>query len=159
MNATTMRLAECNIKTFIEIQNAYFQCDPEIQKVVDDMLQICRESEADEGEKSRALATIMEAIFPSLAADIREIEELVGKTDAGLARERQMDKEEEGFSQRLRQLMEEKGLTQEQLAEATGVGQPAISNMLNRRCRPQQRTVAKFAEALDVSPKDLWPET
>ena len=48
-------------------------------------------------------------------------------------------------------------MTQEQLAAKIGVGQPAISNMLNRQCRPQRRTVKRLATALDVSPEDLWP--
>jgi len=48
-------------------------------------------------------------------------------------------------------------MTQEELAEKTGVGQPAISNMLNRQCRPQHRTVRRFADALGISPEELWP--
>jgi transcriptional regulator with XRE-family HTH domain len=36
-----------------------------------------------------------------------------------------MDEEEANFAKRLRQLMEAKGLTQAQLADAVGIGQPA----------------------------------
>jgi transcriptional regulator with XRE-family HTH domain len=47
-------------------------------------------------------------------------------------------------------------MTQEQLAAAIGVGQPAISMMLNRNCRPQARTVKKLADALGVEIEELW---
>jgi transcriptional regulator with XRE-family HTH domain len=53
--------------------------------------------------------------------------------------------------------MEERGVTQTELAERIGVGQPAISNMLCRQCRPQKRTVEKIAAALEVAPEELWP--
>jgi len=48
-------------------------------------------------------------------------------------------------------------MTQEALAAKLGVGQPAISNMLNRQCRPQRRTVLRLAQALGISPEELWP--
>lgn len=68
-----------------------------------------------------------------------------------------LDEEEAAFAARVRKLMHEKGMTQADLAEATGVTQPAIANILNRNCRPQQRTIARFAEALEVDPSELWP--
>ena len=49
------------------------------------------------------------------------------------------------------------GMTQVELAEKVGIGQPAISMMLNRTCRPQKKTVQKLAAALGVAPVDLWP--
>ena len=42
-------------------------------------------------------------------------------------------------------------------AAAIGVGQPAISMVLTRNCRPQRRTVEKIAKALDVSAEEVWP--
>jgi transcriptional regulator with XRE-family HTH domain len=53
--------------------------------------------------------------------------------------------------------MTKSGITQEELAKTVGIGQPAISNMLKRQCRPQKRTVERLAEALKLSPQDLWP--
>ena len=85
-----------------------------------------------------------EAISPSQNLETREV----------LSR---MDEEEANFANRLRQLMEAKGLTQAQLADAVGIGQPAVSMILNRSCRPQRKTVLRFAEALGVSPEHLWP--
>ena len=69
-----------------------------------------------------------------------------------------MDREEAAFAQRLRDLMDARGLTQAQLADKVGIGQPAVSMMLNRACRPQRRTVLRFAEALGVAPEELWPQ-
>ena len=68
-----------------------------------------------------------------------------------------MDHEEATFAERLREVMKKKAVTQEQLADRIGVGQPAISLMLQRACRPQKRTVFRLAEALGVSPDELWP--
>lgn len=68
-----------------------------------------------------------------------------------------LDREEEEFATRLQKLMIEKGVTQQQLAEKLKVGQPAISNMLNRQCRPQRRTIYRIAGALGVNPEELWP--
>jgi transcriptional regulator with XRE-family HTH domain len=68
-----------------------------------------------------------------------------------------MDKEEADFADRLRQLLEEKDITQQELAEKLGIGQSAISMMLGRSCRPQRKTVSRIAEALGVSSEALWP--
>ena len=59
---------------------------------------------------------------------------------------------------RVRKLMKVKGITQEDLANAAEITQPAVSNLLTRGCRPQRRTVEKFAGALGVNPSELWPE-
>src|SRR5690242_20119616 len=69
-----------------------------------------------------------------------------------------MDREEAVFAERLRELMEAKGMTQAELADKLGIGQPAISMMLNRACRPQRKTVIDIAQALEVPPEDLWPD-
>jgi len=66
--------------------------------------------------------------------------------------------EQEEFAARLRTLMKEKGINQEGLSKAAGIGQSAVSNILTRCCRPQRRTVKKFAEALGVSPSQLWDD-
>ncbi|MFN9292273.1 MAG: helix-turn-helix domain-containing protein, partial [Planctomyces sp.] len=69
----------------------------------------------------------------------------------------ELDAEEATFAERLRAIMEAKNVSQEQLALLTGVGQPAISNMLKRQCRPQRRTIVRLAQALDVAESELWP--
>jgi transcriptional regulator with XRE-family HTH domain len=69
-----------------------------------------------------------------------------------------MDREEAEFATRLAAIMKDRKLSQEGLAKLVGVGQPAISNMLNRQCRPQRATVERFANALEVPPDKLWPK-
>ncbi|MHB1033250.1 MAG: helix-turn-helix domain-containing protein [Pirellulales bacterium] len=157
-NATELAgLLATNIKVFLEVKSAYDQCEPEIRAVVDDMCAICSSPETSQDQKRRAMNTILEALFPSLAVDILDSEDRVLSTPDAIEYERELDAQEGTFANRLRATMQAKGWTQEKLAERTGVGQPAISNMLNRQCRPQQRTVRRLAEALEVSPEELWP--
>jgi lambda repressor-like predicted transcriptional regulator len=157
MSNSAIKLLENNIRAYVEVRNAYDECSLEIRAVVDDMLDICRDPEAAEDERDRAISTIIEAMFPSLAADLRLTEQEALQTPEAIAFEEQMDREETGFAENVRKLMKEQGLTQEALAARVAVGQPAISNMLNRQCRPQRRTVLQFAEALGVTPRELWP--
>ena len=56
-----------------------------------------------------------------------------------------MDLEEAAFAMRLRELMDAKGLTQAQLAERVGIGQPAISMMLASRQPPPMVPTARFS--------------
>ncbi len=69
-----------------------------------------------------------------------------------------MDSQEALFSDRLRQIMKDKNITQQQLAERIECSQPAISQMLNRKCRPQRKTLDKIASALSVDVLELWPD-
>jgi lambda repressor-like predicted transcriptional regulator len=151
-------LMEANLRAYIEIQNAFEQCDPDIQEVIKSMLLICRSDEASDDEKKRAMTTVIEGLFPGLADDISRIEQSCIKRPEAIKRESDLDSEEATFADRLQAIMNAKELKQEELAELTGVSQPAISNMLNRNCRPQKRTILRFAEALGVSPSDLWPD-
>lgn len=68
-----------------------------------------------------------------------------------------MDKVEAAFAATLARLLAERQLTEAELAERIGVGRPAISMLLKRRCRPQRRTLSKLAEALGVPVDELWP--
>jgi transcriptional regulator with XRE-family HTH domain len=69
-----------------------------------------------------------------------------------------MDTQEAAFATRVRGLMEAKRISQQELAERVGCSQPAISQMLNRTCRPQKKTILKIAEALNVDARELWPD-
>ena len=160
MRDTSLNLtgaAEQAVRTFIEVKNAYDECDHEIQLVIDEMAEICRDHEADEDEKRMARMTIMEALYPSLSADAFNAEKDTRRSPEGKANEQSLDDEEKELAKRLHRHMKAAGMKQGELARKIGVGQPAISNMLNRQCRPQQRTVGKLAKALGVTPEDLWP--
>ena len=142
---------------------AYLECSDEIQAGIRKMLEILNDPSTDEDDRDMTLFTLADALFPDphqgkLGMDLDEAERL----GTGFSKEtsmvlEEMDREEETFAARLRTAIEHKGITQEQLAAEIGVGQPAISNMLSRQCRPQRRTVIRLADALDVTPGDLWP--
>jgi len=92
----------------------------------------------------------------SLGADFEELEDEHSNGAIGdLIHE--MDAHELSFGDKVKVALVDRGMTQQQLADAIGVGQPAVSMMLNREARPQLRTVKKIAEALQLSHEDLWP--
>jgi DNA-binding XRE family transcriptional regulator len=121
------------------------------------MLAVIRDPSSDEDERNMAVTTILEAVFPSFAADVLRADEEERASPEALAVEAALNREEESFATNLKRVMQEQGVTQEELARAAGISQPAISQMLNRQSRPQMRTVRKLAEALQVAPDVLWP--
>lgn len=143
--------------------HAYLDCSDSIQNGIQAMLRILFADDTDDDEKAMALHTIADCVYPNphkgqLGMDLEESEseasqenlELHGIVEA-------MNLEESTFAERLRGLLDSRQVTQAELAARMGIGQPAISNMLNRQCRPQRRTIVKLASALDVSPQELWP--
>lgn len=64
------------------------------------------------------------------------------------------------FIDRLKGLMEEKDITQTELAQATGITQSSISDWIRGKYLPKQDKVDLLAKALDVSPAYLmgWEE-
>ncbi|MGA2035391.1 MAG: helix-turn-helix transcriptional regulator [Thermoguttaceae bacterium] len=142
---------------------AYLECSDEIQAGIRDLLEILNDPNTEEDDHDMTLITLANALFPNprdakLGMDLGESENL-GTMYSQETREtlEETDREEERFATLLRSTMERQGITQEQLAAKIGVGQPAISNMLKRQCRPQRRTVLRLAEALGVAADDLWP--
>jgi lambda repressor-like predicted transcriptional regulator len=146
-----------NVRIFLEVRSAYDECDPEIKAVIDEMVEICSSQSATEEEKQRAVATIVEGLFPSLAVDFLNSCEAVRKSAGAKASSEKMAEEENVFAERVQARMDELKINQEELARRIGVGQSAISNMLNRECRPQKRTIRKISQALDISPDQIWP--
>jgi len=149
---------------FAEVYGRRFKTSPKaIQEVVEEMIGVLLDSDSDEEHKQAALDTIAECLFPQphhgeLGMDLKESEETDAAHSESTRHEiERLDFEERTFAERLRRIMREKKITQAQLAEATGVGQPAISNMLNRACRPQRKTVEKLARGLGVPSEELWP--
>lgn len=55
----------------------------------------------------------------------------------------------------LRDLRKRRLLTQEQLAERSGVGVATIIRIERNQVEPRGSTIRKLAEALDVEPEDL----
>jgi len=142
---------------FAKLLSALNECTPETQTIVREMAKIISNPEATDDDRTHATDVILEALFPSLMQDFVEFDgECLRMSDKAQQAKSRLEKEEESFSDKLRTLMEKHDMSEKKLAELTGVGQPAISNMLNRRCRPQRRTIARFAEVFGVHPEDLW---
>jgi lambda repressor-like predicted transcriptional regulator len=137
---------------------AFIECDPEIQQIVAEMAAIITDKNSTDDERIVAAEAIREALNPSLAADVLTQYNEIRKSPESRQSRHEICAEQATFAERLRAAMTERGLTQEQLAAAAGVGQPAVSNLLKRHCRPQRKTVVRFAEVLGISPSDLWPD-
>lgn len=60
------------------------------------------------------------------------------------------------FGQRLRYLRRQLNLTQEQLAEATGISVDMISNIERGINAPSFETIEKLAKVLKILPKELF---
>jgi hypothetical protein len=152
-----------NASLFAKCFRAYLECDDDVQEGIKEMAEIIENPESSEDDRALAIHTIAEALFPGddsgeLGIDIKEADRAAAENRPdGLSALEEIEAEESQFSSRLKEFMESKDVTQAQLAERSGVGQPAISMMLARNCRPQRRTVEKLAKALGVSDKDLWP--
>jgi transcriptional regulator with XRE-family HTH domain len=141
------------------------ECSDDIQQVVVRLLNVVKNAETSPNERQRALMTIADALSLNPDEDGEYGQDLVASEAntavrfPSLAQEVQkMDTQEATFAQRLRELMEAKRISQLELAERVGCSQPAISQMLNRNCRPQKKTILKLAEALNVQAIDLWPD-
>ncbi len=142
---------------------AFVECSDEIQQLI---LQLFREvvfsPDASDDEQFAANLSIADALFPNPyngkhGMDLEESESETASKNPELAViVAEMDSEEIAFSANLKRIMQERGMTQMQLAEAVGLRQSAIANLIGRNCRPQRRTVDKLASALNVKPVDLW---
>lgn len=141
---------------FAKILNSYKECSPEIRAIVDEMSKIVADPDSSTDDREHACDTMIEALLPGLTADIAGGYWRFMTSDEAIAADSELDAEEAAFADRVRSAMTDRGITQEQIAERTGVSQPAISNILNRRCRPQRKTVDKIAEALGMNPNELW---
>jgi lambda repressor-like predicted transcriptional regulator len=137
---------------------AYVECSEPIQQVVLEMIDIIESKESTSEDRDAALNTLIEALFTGKTTEFCEEEDAVVATEGCQAVSAQLDSEHGEFAARVRSLMAKKGLNQADLAREAGITQPAVANILNRNCRPQRRTVIKFAVALGVEPHELWPD-
>ena len=142
-------------RSLARVLHAYLESDDEVQSMIRKMLKISHSLQADEQEKEAASLTILEALFPGYGEDGH----LGFSLDDGVRDfvEKELDGQEKRFAKRVKQLMQDQGMTQTELSDKTGVNQSAIAMMLKRECRPQRRTVSKLAEALGVDERLLWP--
>lgn len=147
-----------------QIVLALQECDPKLKVTAIKLLRNLLSGELDDYQKYATCTLLAEILFPNadedgrLGLDMEEAEQIARDTapeaKAVLA---QLDQDEATFAQRVQELMDARGLTQAELAKRVGIGQPAVSLMLKRQSRPQYSTVVRFAQALGVEPKELWP--
>jgi len=144
---------------------ALAECNAAVQQVVVRILEVVKNPSTLPTERHRALMTIADALFPhsddngDYGLDLPTSEAAAAAEHPSLAREvMTMDAQEATFAQRLRGLMDSRRVSQLELADRVGCSQPAISQMLNRNCRPQKKTILKLAEALNVHASELWPD-
>jgi ribosome-binding protein aMBF1 (putative translation factor) len=134
---------------------AYAECSPKLQAALRDLIEALKDPDTDEDDRRMAERAIREALFPTGYVDLEEEMQRATGEEAEVLVE--MDKEEATFAERVADLMSDRGMTQQDLAERIGVGQPAVSMMLKRQARPQRRTVEKVARALGVPTEEIWP--
>ncbi|MFO0937772.1 MAG: helix-turn-helix transcriptional regulator [Gemmataceae bacterium] len=168
-NASEVRQHLANeLQRLAPIFRAYLDCTEEMQNHARNMFEAMTDPESDSEDRLLSALTLAEILFPNLESrgnpnlelglDLNELDtqEAVSHPEIRDTIEK-MDQEESVFAKRLGDLMHKRQMSQARLAELIGVGQPAISMMLIRHCRPQKRTIEKLAHALNVTPEELWP--
>ncbi len=138
---------------------ALAECDGEVEAMVFQMVSIVENPQATASDRDRALATIADVLRLNEDNDDAASRVSEAATFASQRRDVQnMNCQEAVFADRLRELMAVKCVTQEELSDRVGCSQPAISQMLNRKSRPQKKSILKLADALKVQPQELWPD-
>lgn len=135
-----------------------------IRQTVLRMLTVIENANSTAEEKQRACSTIRDAF--ELHGDPNRYGVTLAEYEANAAANHpsvdrlagELDSQEAAFAEKLRELMKARAMTQSELASRIGCTQPAISQMLKRQCRPQKKTLVSLANALDVQPRDLWPD-
>lgn len=142
------------------------ECSDAVQGVVIKLLGVLKNPDTTPTERQRCLMTLADALFfnpdetdGAYEMDLAASESYAAAKVPQLAHVvEKMNNQEETFAYRLRDLMDAKKISQQELAARAHCSQPAISQILNRKCRPQKKTIIKLAEALNVNAVDLWPD-
>lgn len=150
----------------------YMECSDEVQSVVRSMFAVIEHEHTTDDDRHRAFATIADALHlkpedghGSYGLDFRKSQAEIATKHPDPAwrpivadRHAQMDSQEATFADRVKAILQQKNITQEELAERIGCTQSAVSKMLSRQSRPQRKTILKMANALSVEPTALWPD-
>jgi lambda repressor-like predicted transcriptional regulator len=161
---TSFPFEKTDLTKAMPIVLALNECSPELREEAINLFKDLASGELDQYQEIATHTLLAEILFPNAdtdglpGLDLEDLERLApGQNTEAKAVLEELDHEEANFATKLQELMTARGVTQQQLAEKVGIGQPAISMMLNRTCRPQQKTIRRFAEALGVEPHELWP--
>ncbi|KLU02290.1 hypothetical protein RISK_005356 [Rhodopirellula islandica] len=147
----------------------YMECSDEVQSVVRSMFAVIESEDTTDDDRHRAFATIADALHlnpqEGHGLDFRKSQTEIATKHPDPAwrpiiadRQKQMDSQEATFADRVKTLLQQKNITQEELAERIDCTQSAVSKMLSRKSRPQRKTILKMATALNVEPTALWPD-
>jgi DNA-binding XRE family transcriptional regulator len=136
-----------------------------IAVLVDRMSSLSKQSLSDLAQVATELARCgSREAFDEIAETIREImfPELIGTLHIGTAGQaagngKQLSKWKEFIGEKIRELRKGANLTQEQLAENSGIPQSHISRIESGRHSPSHKTLTRIAKALGVSVGDLDP--
>jgi lambda repressor-like predicted transcriptional regulator len=135
---------------------AFGDCSKEMQGVALKMSAAVADPELSDQQRAQASDAMIRSLFPGTAEDVLAAYRAMARVPERKAAVPLVDKQF-SFADRLAAEMQKKGVTQEGLAAAAGIGLPSVANILSGRYRPQMTTVARFAEALNVAPELLWP--
>ena len=108
------------------------------QEVIVKLLGVVKSQRATAVERRRALMTIADALFPNSETGDCGLDLAASEGNAGVASSsagqgvQRMNSQQAAFADRVRELMETKRISQQELAARAGCSQPAISQMLNR---------------------------
>ncbi len=148
-----------------EFCHALMECSDQVREDILQMFKIAEDKSLSIEERMHALRTVTDQLhlIPDdegrFGMDLANSERLAaGEVPELDFQVRQMDSQEAEFADRLRDLMKTKHITQKELAARIECSQPAVSQMLNRKCRPQRKTLDKIAAALKVDVRELWPQ-
>lgn len=150
----------------------YMECSDEVQSVVRSMFAVIEHEHTTDDDRHRAFATIADALHlkpeeghGSYGLDFRKSQVEIATKHPDPAwrpivadRHAEMDSQEATFADRVQLILQQKNITQEELAERIDCTQSAVSKMLTRKSRPQRKTILKMATALNVEPTQLWPD-
>ncbi|MCA9035680.1 MAG: helix-turn-helix transcriptional regulator [Planctomycetaceae bacterium] len=154
-----------------ELIRRYLECSDQVQSVVRSMFAVLEHDQTTDEDRQRAITTIADALFlnpleghgrygmdlSTIERETAEKHEQEERRPVVASRLDQLDSQEATFAQRLRRILEEKNLTQEELAERIDCTQSAVSKMLSRNARPHRKTIFKMARALNIEATELWP--
>lgn len=137
-----------------QLLTALLESNEDVHQVVQMQLGILKNPKSKPADRKRAIQKVESALFHNTSS--KTPQHLV-QTNR-LPQPSHLQSQEALFSQKLMELMTSKCISQQELADRIGCSQPAISQMLHRKCRPHKQTLLQLAQALNVSPQELWPD-
>lgn len=150
----------------------YLECSDTLQSVVRSMFAMIESVHTTDEDRHRALSTIAYVLnlkpedgHGSYGPDFRRSQADIETSHPDPAwrpiiadRHARRDTQEATFADRVKAILQQKNITQEELAQRIDCTQSAVSKMLSRKSRPQRKTIFKIATALNVAPMLLWPD-